>query len=251
MRRASIVDYLDSYLRIDDIDDYGPQGLQLEADNDKIRRLALAVDAAPIVIEAAAAWQADMLLVHHGILWRSVEPIAGPLGRRVRLLVQKGISLYAAHLALDAHPEVGNNAVLARMFEVAIESWWCQPTNAPIGVIGSTQEETTLNEFVDRIEDLLAAKVRVLAHGPTEVRRVAIVSGAGADQIGEARELGADTFVTGETSHADFWAAADHEINVIYAGHYATETVGVNALGSHLSERFGLDTKFLEFPTDM
>ena len=251
MRRATIVDYLNDYLRISEIDDYGPQGLQVEAENDEIERLALAVDAAPAVIEAAADWQADMILVHHGILWRSVEPIAGPLGRRVRLLVRNGINLYAAHLALDAHPQVGNNAVLARMLAVTIDEWWCQPTNAPIGILGSAQEGTTLNEFVGRIEDLLAAEVRVFAYGPAKVKRIAIVSGAGADKVGEAKSLGADTFITGETSHADFWAAADHGVNVIYAGHYATETVGVQALGSHLSDRFGLDTRFLEFPTAM
>jgi dinuclear metal center YbgI/SA1388 family protein len=249
--RAEIVEFLDGYLRIGEIEDYGPQGLQVEADNTEIGRVALAVDAAPQVIEAAAGWKADMLLVHHGILWRNVEPIAGPLGRRVRLLLTNQINLYAAHLALDAHPEVGNNAVLAKMLGVEVQDWWCPQGGVMIGVCGPVAAGTTLQALVSRVEERLQTTARVLAHGPADVRRVAIVSGFGADEVAAAKALGADTFLTGETSHAHYWAAADHGLNVIFAGHYATETVGVRALGQLLTERFGLATRFLDFPTRM
>ena len=251
VKRSKLIKYLDDYLRIGEIADYGPQGLQVEADNQEIARIALAVDVAPVVIEAAAAWEADMLLVHHGILWRDVERIAGALGQRVRLLLQHGINLYAAHLPLDAHPEVGNNAVLARMLGIKVTEWWCAPKGTPIGVMGSVTTGTTVDELVSQINEVLNTQARVLACGPEQVGTVGIISGFGADEVAAASALGADTLVTGETSHAHYWAAADYKMNVIYAGHYATETVGVRALGRHLADKFGLETRFFDFPTAM
>ena len=248
--RKSLIEYLDSYLRIGEIADYGPQGLQVEAENDVIQRVALAVDVSPAIIETAASWQTDMLLVHHGILWRDVEPIAGPLGERVRLLLQYDMNLYAAHLALDAHSEVGNNAELARLLGVEIDEWWCEAKGTKIGVVGSVSG-VPRDQFVDTLETYLNTSARVLPHGPEQVQTVAIVSGFGADRAAEAKAIGADTLVTGETSHAHYWAAADYGINVIYGGHYATETVGVKALGRHLTEKYDVETKFFDFPTRM
>jgi dinuclear metal center YbgI/SA1388 family protein len=251
MNRNDIVSYLDSYLQIDEIEDYGPQGLQVETDNETAQRIALAVDAAPPVIAAAAEWNADMLLVHHGVLWRDVERIAGPLGERVRSLMQGGVNLYAAHLPLDAHQEVGNNAVLAQMFGIEIADWWFAPKGTPLGVIGTATAVTGRDQFVAQIEKRLNTEARLLPHGPDPIHTVAIVSGFGAGQAAEARALGADTFLTGETSHANYWDAADYEMNIIYAGHYATETVGVQALGRHLAEKFGVAIRFFDFPTGM
>ncbi|MFQ5400316.1 MAG: Nif3-like dinuclear metal center hexameric protein [Anaerolineae bacterium] len=251
MQRKDLVVYLDNTLRISEIKDYGPQGLQVETGNEQVNRIALAVDVALPVIEAAAAWKADMLLVHHGILWRSVEPIAGPLGARVRQLMAHSINLYAAHLPLDAHPEVGNNAVLAQMAGVEITDWWCEAMGTPIGIVGTVAPKTTLSQLVTRVEQQLGTTARVLAHGPETITKVAIVSGFGADRVAEARALGADTFLTGETSHAHYWAAADHGMNLIYAGHYATETVGVKALGRRLAQELEVEVKFFNFPTAM
>ena len=251
VQRSKLVKYLDDYLRIDQIADYGPQGLQVEAENEEIARIALAVDVAPAVIEAAAGWGADMLLVHHGILWRDVERIAGPLGQRIRLLLQYDINLYAAHLPLDAHPEVGNNAVLADLLGVEITEWWCAPKGTPIGVMGNVPAGTTLKGLVKVVNEQLKTQARVLDCGPEEVGTIGIISGFGADEVAAAYALGADALLTGETSHANYWAAADYGMNVIYAGHYATETVGVQALGRHLAEQFGLDVKFFDFPTSM
>jgi dinuclear metal center YbgI/SA1388 family protein len=192
-----------------------------------------------------------MLLVHHGLFWRNVQPLSGPLGRRVRLLLQHGIHLYAAHLPLDAHPEVGNNAILARLFDVTVEQWWCAPMGTPIGILGTAAPGTTISQLAEQVEERLHTRVRLLAYGPQEVKTVAIVSGFGADEVANAWELGADTFITGETSHANYWAAADYRMNVIYAGHYATETVGVKALGQQLADKFGLEINFFDFPTEM
>lgn len=249
MDHFEIITYLDNYLQIAAISDYGPQGLQVEAANSAVQRVALAVDAAPAVIEAAASWQADMLLVHHGILWRDVERIAGPLGRRVRLLLENNIHLYAAHLALDAHPQVGNNAVLAGMLGMKVDEWWCDVMGTKIGVIGRVHR--ALPDLLVELNERLDTQARLLAHGPAKVQKLAIVSGFGADRVSEARALGADTLLTGETSHANYWAAADYGMNVIFAGHYATETVGVRALGKQLAGQFELDVRFFDFPTAM
>lgn len=251
MERAELVTYLDNFLRIGEIADYGPQGLQVETANPKVQRIALAVDVSPTIIETAVSYKADMLLVHHGVLWRQVERIAGPLGERVRQMMAHGLNLYAAHLPLDAHPEVGNNAVLARMFGVTDEEWWYSPTNVPIAVVGNVSARPSLNELVAQVNSQLNTKAHVLAHGPASVQRLAILSGFGADKVAEAKAQGADTFLTGETSHANYWAASDFGMNVIFAGHYATETVGVQALGAHLAEKFGVEARFFDFPTAM
>ena len=179
MKRVELVNYLDSYLRIAEIADYGPQGLQVETANDKVNRIALAVDVSPKIIETAVNWHADMLLVHHGILWRDVERIAGPLGTRVQQLMAHGLNLYAAHLPLDAHSEVGNNAVLAQMFGVTELEWWCSPTNIPIAVVGEVPQKPMLKDLVSRVNSKLHTEARVLVHGPAQVQRLAILSGFG------------------------------------------------------------------------
>jgi dinuclear metal center YbgI/SA1388 family protein len=249
MNSNQLITYLDTYLRIKEIADYGPQGLQVEAENSDIQRIALAVDTAPASIAAAAAWQADLLLVHHGILWRSVERIAGPLGARVRMLLANNIHLYAAHLALDGHPQVGNNAVLAEMIGATVTGQWCEAMGTQIGVLAETDK--SLADIVGELETQLHIGARVLNHGPAQVSKLAIISGFGADRVAEAHALGADTMLTGETSHANYYAAEDYGLNVIFAGHYATETVGVKALGQHLQEQFDLETRFFDFPTAM
>jgi dinuclear metal center YbgI/SA1388 family protein len=250
MKRDVLVNYLDEYLQVGLIKDYGPQGLQVETGNEEIKRVALAVDVSPEILHTAVSWQADLLLVHHGILWRNVERIAGPLGARVRLMMQHGINLYAAHLPLDAHPEVGNNAVLAQMLGLQELSWWFAPMGTNLGVHGRVSP-LPLSDLHQQINQQLNSNARLLAHGPSTVQHIAILSGAGASEVGLAQQLGADTFITGETSHAHFYAASDYGVNVIFAGHYATETVGVKALGAHLHQKFGLEVQFFDFPTGM
>jgi dinuclear metal center YbgI/SA1388 family protein len=249
MDAKELVSYLDKYLQIPIIADYGPQGLQVEAENPVVQRIALTVDTSPETILAAAEWKADMLLVHHGILWRNVETIAGPLGKRVRLLLCNDIHLYAAHLALDAHPIVGNNAVLADMLGLENKEWWCDVMGTKIGIIGEIDQP--LSKIQQQLNNILQTNVRILSYGPKTVNKLAIVSGFGIDRAAEANKLGADSFLTGETSHANYYAAADFGMNVIFAGHYATETVGIRALGDHLVEKFRVETQFFDFPTGM
>ncbi len=249
MDATTLINFLDEYLNIDEVADYGPQGLQVEADQPTVEKIALTVDTSPETIRASAEWGADMLLVHHGIFWGGPQRIAGPFGERVRLLLSHRMHLYAAHLALDAHPEVGNNAVLAKLVGMEVERWWCEAKGTQLGVMGTLNEPLT--DLVSAVNQKLSTSARVLAHGPDRVGTLAIISGFGADRVAEAHALGADTLLTGETSHANFWLASDYGMNVIFAGHYATETVGVQALGARLTDAFDVETKFFDFPTKM
>jgi dinuclear metal center YbgI/SA1388 family protein len=251
MQRDELVRYLDRYLRIDAIADYGPQGLQVEGAGE-VTRIAFTVDAGQPCIDAAIKVGAQMQLVHHGLFWGGQELIRGPFGRKIQRLLQANLNLYAAHLPLDAHPEVGNNAELARLLELTVESWFCNVKGTDIGVIAAAPNgETTVDALAAALKARLGVEPRVLAHGPALVRRVAIVSGGGISHIAEAAALGADTFITGETSHAHFYAAQEQGMNVLFAGHYATETVGLKALGRHLNGKFGLETVFIDLPTGM
>lgn len=250
MQRDELVRYLDRYLRIDTIPDYGPQGLQVEGANE-VTRIAFTVDAGQPCIDAAIKVGAQMQLVHHGLFWGTQELIRGPFGRKVQRLLQANLNLYAAHLPLDAHPEVGNNAELARLLELTVESWFCNVKGTDIGVLAAAPDGLTVEALAAAVKARLGIEPRSLAHGPSLVKRVAVVSGGGVGYAREAAALGADTLVTGETSHAHYYDALELGMNVLFAGHYATETVGLKALGRHLNGKFGLETVFIDLPTGM
>ena len=248
MERDELVRYLDQYLRIGEIRDYGPQGLQVEG-RPEVRRIVGMVDAHLPSVQEAIVAGADLLLVHHGILWGGARPVRGNHARMLRSFLAADLNLYAAHLALDAHPEVGNNVELARRLGLEVSEWWAPYNGVPLGVIGAPAEALSFAGLVDRFTSAVGAPVLVQPEGPEVSRRVAILSGGGAKEIETAASLGCDTVVTGETSHAQFYDAQDFGVNVLYGGHYTTEIVGVQALGAHLAERFGLDFQFIDLPT--
>jgi putative NIF3 family GTP cyclohydrolase 1 type 2 len=134
---------------------------------------------------------------------------------------------------------------------VTVRQWWGAPTGVPLGVLGELTTPMSRADFVAKVNNELDTNARLLAQGTENVRTVAILSGDGTDYFAAVKALGADTYLTGETDHATYWSAADYGLNVIYAGHYATETVGVQALGKHLAEKFGVETRFFDFPTLM
>jgi dinuclear metal center YbgI/SA1388 family protein len=248
--RDKLTTYLDNYLCINEFGDYGPQGLQVEGGS-KVEKLTLSVDSALPVLEAAIDAKSHFHLVHHGLFWGETQRLVGPFGKKVRTLFSADLSLYAVHLALDAHPKVGNNAILANLLEIDITDRWAEAKGNLIGVAGNAQTGLQFSELLNRLESVLDTKAQVYAHGPSVVSRVGIISGGGAGEITKAANLGIDTYVTGETSHSHYWDAAEYGINVICAGHYATETVGVKALGAHLAEKFALDVEFIDFPTGL
>ncbi len=250
MQRTELVRYLDEYLQIHEIKDYGPQGLQIEG-TPQVNKIVGMVDAQQPCVEAALAHQADLLLVHHGIFWGNARRLHGSFGRLVRTYLEADLNLYAAHLALDAHPEVGNNAQLARRLGLTVQSWWAQINGVPLAVLAETDPPLLLADLVERFTDRVGSPKLVLEHGPERIRRVGILSGSGARHIEEAATLGCDAFVTGETSHTEYYQALNTGMHILYGGHYTSETVGVQALGRHLQDRFGVEFEFVDMPTGL
>jgi dinuclear metal center YbgI/SA1388 family protein len=249
MLRSELVNWLDAYLSIHAIKDYGPQGLQVEG-RAEVQRIVGTVDAQLPCAQAAHGHDGDLLLVHHGIFWGPAKPLRGGYGHLVRYYIERDLNLYAAHLALDAHPVVGNNAQLARLLNFEVTDWWGAANGVKLGTICTPAGgEESLEDVVNRFGDNVGNPVLLQEYGPRICRKVAILSGSGTGFFEEAAALGCDTIITGETSHAHFYEAQNLGVNILYGGHYTSETVGVKALGALLAEQFGLEFKFVDLPT--
>jgi dinuclear metal center YbgI/SA1388 family protein len=250
MKLQQLASYLDEFLEINSVQDRSLNGLQVEA-SQEVGMLAVAVDASIETFRQAADQGANLLIVHHGLFWGRERPLRGPLAQRIRALFEANLSLYAAHLPLDRHPLVGNNSVLGRLSGLEPIDSWAAHRGVNIGVICRPLSALSREELAVRLERTLGGDVTMMAYGPEQVQRVGVLTGGGAPFIGEAHECGIDTYVTGERSHTWYHEPAEYGLNVIYAGHYATETVGVKALGKHLEERFGLAWAFVDIPTGL
>jgi dinuclear metal center YbgI/SA1388 family protein len=247
---------LDALLRTRDIPDY-PQainGVQVETDAD-IVKVAAAVDLRERTITGALAAGANLLIVHHGLFWGGLQPLRGPYYRRIHALLASGMALYSSHLPLDAHPEMGNNVLLARELGLTPSAGFARYDTIDIGVRGKNEVATSvLLARAGAIAERWGGSVR---SSPSDAGRMtkrwAICSGAGAsaDTLREAAEHGIDTLIVGEGPH---WTAVDGDelgIVIIYAGHYATETFGVRALADHVGRTFDLPTIFIHVPTGL
>ena len=250
MQRDALVRYLDDTLRIGEVADYGPQGLQIEG-RPQVDKIVGLVDAHQPCVQAALDRSADLMLVHHGIFWGGAKPLVGSYGRLVRAFVEHDLNLYAAHLALDAHPQWGNNAELARRLGLTVTDWWANVKGTPLAVLAESEVPLPFDELVDRYQERVGKPHLVQAEGPARVKKVGILSGFGADKIADAAGLGCDAYITGETSHSQYYEAVNASINLLYGGHYTSETVGVQALGAHLAERFNVDFEFVDLPTGL
>jgi dinuclear metal center YbgI/SA1388 family protein len=250
VRLSDLREYLDGYLRVADVPDWGGalNGLQVDSPRE-IGRIAVAVDAAGATVEAAVAWGADLLLVHHGLFWDGNQPVTGRRYRRLKAILDADLAVYAAHLPLDVHPEVGNNAVLARELGIEPRGSFAEYRGMPIGVWGEL--ETTRDELAERVSRVLGGPVHVVPGGPERIRRVGVITGGAGDEVGAAARAGLDAFVTGEGKHHNFFDAEEGGINLLLGGHYATEVWGVRALARHLEERFGLEWTFINHPTGL
>jgi dinuclear metal center YbgI/SA1388 family protein len=241
--------YLAQYLALETVSDY-PQahnGLQLE-NGGRVSRIAAAVDACEAVLRQAAACGADFLLVHHGLYWNSV-PLVGGMYRKVRCALEHDIAVYSAHLPLDVHPEVGNNALLAAALGLQQLEPFLPIKGQAVGLVGLCETERV--DLVARLGQAVGGAVHVCAGGPERVRRVGVVTGGAGSEVARAAAEGVDTFVTGEGPHWSYTLAEELGVNLLYAGHYATETFGVKALAEHLSLRFGLPWEFIDHPTGL
>ncbi|HEX6089861.1 MAG TPA: Nif3-like dinuclear metal center hexameric protein [Gemmatimonadales bacterium] len=252
-----ITDYLDGYLRIGDIPDApnAVNGLQVE-NSGTVTRIVAAVDASLATIEGAAPGERGMLLlVHHGLFWDGNVPATGRRYRRLRALIAADAALYSAHIPLDVHPEVGNNVVLAERLGLVVDGWFGDYRGISLGVRGHAPAALAHRPMLVREIELALGvdtdAIHVVPGGPDRLGRIGIVTGAGGGMIAAARDAGLDTLITGEGPHHTFFDAMEWGINVIYAGHYATETLGVQALASHLADRFDLPWDFHDHPTGL
>ncbi len=241
--RAEIVAFLDQELAVREVPDpYCPNGLQVEG-GDPVERIGLAVDACQQTFEALADCQ--MIITHHGLFWPSIKSVTGAMRRSLGLLMDRDISLYSVHLPLDVHETYGNNVQLLRRL-----GWQPQERFDQVGWVAEGPVVSTAGNVARDLEAVLGSSVRLLSFGPPEVRRLALSSGGGSiGLLHSARQAGADLLITGEASHPIYHAAREMGLNLILAGHYATETWGVQALGPLLEERFGVTTRFVDFPT--
>lgn len=246
----TVVDYLDGYLDVAGVPDYtgAHNGLQV-ANSGAVTRVGVAVDASERTVGEAVARGCDMLLVHHGLFWDGGVPVTGRRYRRLQPLLAADVAVYSAHLPLDVHAEVGNNAVLARALGVELEGRFGTYGGADLGWWGRLDVKREV--LAARLDETLGGRVRMLPFGPEIVRTVGVITGGAGSMIGAAAEAGLDAFVTGEGNHHTYFDAEEIGINVFYGGHYATETWGVKALGARLEERFGLEWEFIDFPTGL
>jgi len=253
---AHIVAYLDDLLDTGTVPDYpnAANGLQLE-NTGSVRKVVAAVDYSSRTIEGTIAADGDLLLVHHGMYWSGVQPVRGAAYRRLRALIQHDIAVYSSHLPLDRHPLYGNNALLAGELGLEPEGEFARFKSIAVGVRGSADVSTA--ELAGRAGELasrhggIARSTTITAERRT--RRWGICTGAGAssDTLREAAEFGLDTLVVGEGPHHTAVEAEELGIVMIYAGHYATETLGVQALAAHVSDRFGVPWSFVDAPTGL
>jgi dinuclear metal center YbgI/SA1388 family protein len=248
VERDELVRYLDAYLEAAKGGDYGPNGLQVEG-RPEIHKLATGVSACEELFERAAAEGADAVLVHHGIFWRGLpSTLVGMRYRRVAALVRSGLSLIAYHLPLDRHPEVGNNALAARAFGLVDLQPFAEAEGLPVGFSGRFPEPVPAAELVARCRAVFEREPLVLGAGPDPVRTLGIVSGGAQSELWAAVAAGLDAYLTGEASEWVMNVARECGLHYLAAGHYATERLGVRALGDHIAARFGVEVEFIDVP---
>jgi dinuclear metal center YbgI/SA1388 family protein len=257
MDLADIVDRYDDRLRTDAYADLdaSPNGLQVgsRADADDVSHAAFAVDAAVSTIEAAADAGADLLVTHHGIVWGGLDRVTGREHARIAALVENDLALYVSHLPLDGHGELGNAAGVADLLGLDDREPFGELGSEHVGQRGRIEGGLGITELattLDRELDTGTRGVQVLDFGPDRVRDVAIVTGSGVGWLDEAVEVGVDTLVTGEGKQKAYHEAKEAGLNVVLAGHYATETFGVRSLAD-LAAEWGVETTYVDEPTGL
>ena len=243
MKREALLEYLDGLLMPGKFRDYCPNGLQVEG-CDEIRRIVTGVTASQALLDAAVDRQADAILVHHGYFWKGEDGrVTGIRRRRLATLLEKDINLLAYHLPLDAHPELGNNARLAARFGWLPDGRFGEQE---IAWLGSLAEPGNLGQLVEKLGHGLGRPPLVIGEPQRPVRRIAWCSGGAQGYFEQAIALGVDAYLSGEISEQTVHLARESGVAYIAAGHHATERYGVQALGDHLAERFGIDCEFVD-----
>jgi dinuclear metal center YbgI/SA1388 family protein len=247
--RDEMIAFLDELLEAASFSDYGPNGLQVPGSED-VSLVVTGVSAHLELFERAAAEGAQMVLCHHGILWGSAPlAVTDAMRRRLQALFEADMSLAAYHLPLDAHPQVGNNALICAALGLELAEPLGERHGRSIGFVGRSSEGIPLEELIERCRAAFGGREPlVLEGGPAVVRSIGVISGGAASSLADAAALGLDAFLTGEPSEPSMADAREAGLHFIAAGHYATETFGIRRLGELLAERFGVEHRFIEVP---
>ena len=241
--RSDIDAYLSAVLQIASFKDYGPNGLQIEG-RSGVNRVVSGVTASLALIEAAIAARADAVLVHHGLFWRGHDGrLTGWLKQRVQRLMAHDISLFAYHLPLDAHAEFGNNAQFGRRMGVSADARFGEQS---LGFVGSLERPMTTRDLLDRLRQISSRMPAHVEGDGRALRRVAWCTGGAQSYFEAAIECGADVFITGEMSEPQVHLARETGVAFIACGHHASERFGVQALGAHMAEHFGVEHQYIE-----
>lgn len=251
MKLLPLISHLDTLLRTKEIPDYpgAMNGLQIGSEG-PVRRIVAAVDACEAVIAGASSVPGTLLIVHHGIFWQGPQPLTGAYRRKIKSALEGDLALYSSHLPLDLHPKLGNNVLLAKALGLRSLKPALVAKGQPIGLIGSVTP-VSRDLFLKRISEAVGGAVHLAPGGPAKISKVLVVTGGAGGEVAQAAELGVDAMVTGEGPHWSYTAAEELGVNLFYAGHYATETLGVRALAAHLSAKSGLPWSFLDHPTGL
>jgi dinuclear metal center YbgI/SA1388 family protein len=245
---TALSDFFDTCMQPQRFQDYCPNGLQVEG-RDEVYKLASGVTASQALLDAALQWGADAILVHHGYFWRGeAAPVVGMKKRRLATLLGADVSLFAYHLPLDAHPELGNNACFGKLLDLTSGELRPLQPDMPdqVGNICELPEDLPLQQLLDRIRSVTGREPLHIGRDDDSVRTVAWCTGAAQDYIEAAVAAGADIFITGEVSEQTVHIAREEGIHFVAAGHHATERYGVQALASHAASELALEHQFID-----
>lgn len=247
INRDTLSKYLHDYLQVDDFTDLAPNGLQVEGKT-VINKIITGVSASVELFNRAIREKADCVLVHHGIIWNFERPLyRGSYRERIRLLLENNINLYAYHLPLDAHPEIGNNAQIAKRLDLDRIEPFGEYKGQKIGMKGYIKSAEKSKVF-EKIETVMERKCLIYPFGPDTIESIAVISGGGHNDIVQATNERIDLFITGEVREFVMHYAKEEQINFISAGHYSTEKFGVRALGEYLAKKFNVESEFVDIP---
>jgi dinuclear metal center YbgI/SA1388 family protein len=251
MKQTALIKHLDALLKNREFKDSSQNGLQVDG-APEVRKVAFAVDACMASFKGAVKAGAQMLIVHHGMFWDKPVIPTGTAFRRLKVLFDANVSLYASHLPLDAHPTLGNNAELCRLLGLRKRRAFGEYHGQMIGFGGDLPTPLTMEQLAERLRKATGGDVvHVFDGGPRRVKSVGCISGGAGGMVDQSQRAGFDAYVTGEGGHGNFHEIAERGANVIFGGHYATETLGVKALQQHVARKLRLATVFLDLPTGM
>lgn len=245
---SSIIKFLDDYLDIKNIEDDSNNGVQVDSASD-IGKIGFSVDARKDTIKEAVQEDCDLLVTHHGIIWGGLERVTDLNYEIINNLISNNVGLYTAHLPLDIHPEIGNNSSIVNIVNGNQVETFYEYNGSEIALLGDFDHPRDLHKISEDLEIELDHEIDLVNLGPDEINKFAVLTGDGGKIVESAVEKGADLLITGERDYTAYNKAKDYDINIIFGGHYSTETLGLKNLKNIIEEKFGIDTIFINRKT--